>query len=109
MKKLLYLLILLLAGLPVFSQERSKPPVPLSYSNIGYDEEGQLFIEIQGRKIYENLSEPYISIDMMTGKPQGTEKGIILDFGNNNFEGSIYYGFIPYGDSKHPQPVYFHC
>lgn len=108
MKNLLPLLILLLAVIPAFSQEESDPPVPLSYSNISYDEEGRLFIEIQGRKIYENLSEPFISVDMMTGKPTGTKKGIALDFGNINLEGSIYYGFIPYGDSKHPQPVYFH-
>lgn len=107
MKKLLPLLILMLTALPLFSQEESRPAIPLSYSNINYDEDGRLYIEIQGRKIYENLSEPFISVDMMTGKPEGTERGIVLDFDNSNFEGSIYYGFIPYDDSRHPQPVYF--
>jgi hypothetical protein len=107
MKKLISLMLLLLAILPLFSQQESKPPIPLSYSNINYDEEGRLYIEIPGRKIYENISEPFISIDMMRARPEGTEKGIALDFGNVNFEGSIYYGFIPYGDSRHPHPVYF--
>ncbi len=41
------------------------------------------------------------------GKFQGTEEGLTVDFGMPDFHGTMYYGFIPYGDSRHPLPVYF--
>ncbi|HDZ40919.1 MAG TPA: hypothetical protein ENH59_04485 [Bacteroidetes bacterium] len=100
-------LILLLFTVSITAQNSKHYPIPLSYSNIEYDEDGRMYIEISGEKIYENPSEPYISIDQISGNPTGTDEGIYFDFGDISFEGSIYYGFIPYGDSRHPHPVYF--
>jgi len=101
-------LIFLYLTINTAAQDPSLNPIPLSYSNIEYDEEGRMFLEISGERIYENLSQPYFSIDKISGKPSGTDDGILLDFGNASFEGLLYYGFIPYGDSKHPHPVYFY-
>jgi len=94
--------------LNISAQDTLLNPVPLSYSNIEYDSEGRMYIEIRGEKIYENVSNPYFSIDRFSGNPSGTDDGILFDFGDANINGIIYYGFIPYGDSKHPHPVYFH-
>jgi len=88
-------------------QERKKHDIPLSYSNISYDKDGRLFIEVSGTKIYEERSKPFISIESISGQPEGTDEGIFFDFSSPEFEGTMYYGFIPYGDSKHPHPVYF--
>ncbi|MDT8401126.1 MAG: metallophosphoesterase [Bacteroidales bacterium] len=100
-------LILLLLTVSITAQDPKQDTVPLSYSNIEYDEEGRMYIEIAGEKIYENQAEPNISIDQTSGNPVGTDTGIYFDFGDIGFQGSIYYGFIPYGDSRHPHPVYF--
>ena len=108
MKFLTIPLIIFLLGLTdAFAQDIILDSVPLTYSNIDYDIEGRLFINIAGKKIYENISEPEISIEKISGNPTGNDVGILLDFGNINFQGLVYYGFIPYGDSKHPHPVYF--
>ncbi len=44
----------------------------------------------------------------MIGTLQGTDQAITFDFNNPDLQGLLYYGFIPYGDSKHPSPVYLH-
>ncbi|MEO1383502.1 MAG: metallophosphoesterase, partial [Bacteroidota bacterium] len=38
---------------------------------------------------------------------EGTKIGIKFNFDKRGFSGKLYYGFIPYGDSKHPHPVFF--
>ncbi len=45
-------------------------------------------------------------LQRMLGDPQGTEQGIRFNFGRR-LSGRLYFGFVPYGDSKHPLPVYF--
>ncbi|MFP4488938.1 MAG: metallophosphoesterase family protein [Bacteroidales bacterium] len=100
--------LLLMIGYGTSAQDTVLTVIPESYSNISYDTDGRLYIEISGERIYENLSEPYFSPARFTGSPEGTDGGIHFDFEDNNFSGTMYYGFIPYGDSKHPHPVYFH-
>ena len=101
------ILAALLSSINIFSQDNTELPVPKSYSNIQYDEAGRLYIEISGSRIYEQQTPPYISVGMMTGNPSGTDNGISFNFPDTSFNGQLYYGFIPYGDSKHPHPVYF--
>jgi 3',5'-cyclic AMP phosphodiesterase CpdA len=100
-------IILLCLNVNIIAQDSLLYTIPLSYSNIEYDEEGRMYIEISDQKIYENISQPNISIDLFTGSLSGTDEGILFDFRDPYFEGSLTYGFIPYGDSRHPQPVYF--
>jgi len=40
-------------------------------------------------------------------RAEGTETGILMVLGDRQFKGILYYGFINYGDSKHPHPVYY--
>ena len=107
MKKFYIFLLLFFPGITMFAQDSIMHPVPAVYSNIDYDDNGRMYIEISGNRIYENISQPEISINTVSGNPVGSDNGIYFDFGNPDFQGLIYYGFIPYGDSKHPHPVYF--
>jgi len=87
----------------IFAQKE----VPAVYSDIHYDKEGKLYYELLGKKFYEKEYTSFLSLENMQGKPQGTEKGVKFDFGNEDFKGTLYYGLINYYDSKHPMPVWF--
>ncbi len=89
------------------SQVVKKSIVPSIYTNIHVDEEGKLYLEKDGKKIYETISNPDYTLSNMKGNPKGTAKGIAFDFGIPDFEGTLYFGFIPFKDSKHALPVYF--
>ncbi len=80
--------------------------VPAVYSNMGKDENG-FFIEINNNKVYEVTNKGTYQLTKVKGNPKGTANGIDFDFGNKAFAGKLFYGFIPYGDSNHPQPVFF--
>ena len=41
------------------------------------------------------------------GNPKGTKQGIFFDFKFPELNGTLYYGFINYGDGKFPQPVFY--
>lgn len=79
--------------------------VPSVFSNIIRD--GKSF-EIQARDLaaVESPATTRYGLERMQGSPSGTKTGLSFDFGED-FNGILYYGFIPYGDSKHPMPVYF--
>ncbi len=79
---------------------------PLIHSNLSKDEIGDHF-DIRGTKYYRAILEESYSLPKMYGNPQGTEQGILFDFQDSLMIGSLYYGFIPMGDSRHPQPVFF--
>jgi hypothetical protein len=85
----------------VFSQ------IPAVHSNIKKDQDNQLYVEFNNEKYYELPSEHSFSIQKLQGNPIGTDTGITFDFADSTFTGILYYGFIPFGDSKHPLPVYF--
>jgi hypothetical protein len=67
---------------------------------------GRAFLEYKGQRILESSNFPPYTLSRMQGNPVGTDQGIAFDFGQG-FEGKLYYGFIPYGDTRHPHPVYF--
>jgi len=103
----LSLIFLLLFSCKGVSQNTKESIVPAVYTNIHEDETGKLYLEKDGKKIYETIVDSDYTLSNMKGNPKGTAKGIRFDFGIPDFSGTLYYGFIPYGDSKHPLPVYF--
>lgn len=76
-----------------------------SHSNISFST-GRAFLDYKGQRILEDNTAPAYSVTRMMGNPQGTADGIAFDFGAR-LNGKLYFGFIPYGDSKYPHPVYF--
>ncbi len=101
-KKLLFAALSLLSC-SVFSQTT----IPSVFTNIHSDEKGNLYLERDGRKIYASPSKAKYTIKNLQGSPKGTETGIAFDFGLSDFEGSLYFGLIPFQDSKYPQPIFY--
>ena len=79
---------------------------PQVHHNLSRDEVAPHFL-VRGKKFYQALLSPGHSMPNIIGNPQGGETGITFDFLDTLLNGNLYYGFIPYGDSRHPQPVYF--
>ncbi|MEM9362497.1 MAG: hypothetical protein AAGA43_07680 [Bacteroidota bacterium] len=84
----------------LFAQEVQ---IPKSHSNIEADENG-IFLNDEGQHYYASQGKASYSLEQLFGNPQGTDGGVVLDFGD--FEGSITYGLIPYGKAPHPLPVF---
>ncbi len=105
-KKLLSLLVLSLYTLGVLAQPASGG-VPAVYSNIQPAEGGAYQLSMQGdlSLVEVNIPERY-TLEQAIGDPVGTAQGIAFTF-PEKLSGTLYYGFIPYGDSRHPLPVYF--
>ena len=79
---------------------------PLIHNNLNLDDVGPHFL-IKEKKLYQAIVAKDLGLQQLYGNPKGSNTGIEFDFGDSTFSGSLYYGFIPYKDSKHPQPVYF--
>lgn len=84
---------------------RSKD-IPATHTNLEV-KRGELHVTYKDQLIPAYPGTPRYTVEQFQGNPQGHEKGLIMDFGNPELGGIMYYGFIPYGDSKHPHPVYF--
>jgi len=98
--------LLLLSGLGPALLLAQSVRIPATHTHI--EKEGEsLYVNYNGTQIPEDLSPPVFTLEEAYGNPKGTRKGIDFDFGPRGLEGTLYYGFVPYGDSKHPQPVYF--
>jgi hypothetical protein len=87
----------------LFSQH---PAIPAVYSNLEVMDGHLSFIVQDTLQFQELIWEPRFTLAEMIGAPKGTKEGLIFDFGPH-FQGTLYYGFIPQGDSKYPHPVYF--
>ncbi len=86
------------------STAAQQPPIPASYSNIHYDENGRLYFRKDTTRYYAGGAAPRYSLAQMFGNPRGGEEGVSFDFGS--LKGRIVYGLIPYGLAPHPLPVY---
>ncbi|MEM9325272.1 MAG: metallophosphoesterase family protein [Bacteroidota bacterium] len=82
---------------------QKKNQIPGSYSKIKRDRQG-LYFERGENKFYAREAVPKYTISQLLGQPQGTENGLLLDFGD--LTGTIVYGMIPYGQASHPLPVF---
>ncbi len=79
--------------------------IPAVYSNMTM-KDGIIELETKSGIAYEQPEITEFGLENMQGNPKGTDAGIAFDFGET-FQGRLYFGFVPYGDSKHPLPVYF--
>ncbi len=97
-----YILNFILISL-VFSQIS----IPESHHNLGIDNNSKIYINYKGEKVYENPAPTKYTLENSIGNPIGTKDGLSFNFNDSTLNGTLYYGFIPYGDSKHPMPVFF--
>jgi len=104
---LLIILWIILSSMQISAQEiLESNRYPLVHSNLERDEVGDHF-NVRGSKYYHAVIEKSYVLPNLYGNPTGIERGIRFDFQDTLMTGSLLYGFIPYGDSKHPQPVFF--
>jgi hypothetical protein len=101
------LALLIFSALASMAQPTKAVTIPDVYSNIHLDDDGRLYLQKGDEKIYERLVPQLYSLAGFTNGITGTANGLSFDFSHENLNGIMYYGFIPYGDSKHPTPVYF--
>lgn len=87
----------------IYAQDRTIPEV---YSNIYYDSENKLYLDLDTTKVYTKDRLTKYTFSKMMGNPKGTDNGIAFDFEIPDLNGILYYGLIHYQDSKHPLPVY---
>jgi len=80
--------------------------IPKIYNHIYADSVGKLYVLKDNIRIYEKPTPAYLLLNQAIANIIGTDKGISLDFRKESLAGTLYAGFIPYGDSKHPIPVY---
>ena len=83
--------------------------VPSVYTNIVADAEGALFfVPITGGKEAPLLEEQnFFTLDNIRITPEGSQNGLVFDFKNDSFNGTIYYGMFSNEQHKYPQEVYF--
>ena len=105
MIKILSFILLLALSTTCIGQKKME--VPASYSNIKVTESGVLYLELNGEKIGEALYLNPLELSKLEGDIKGFAKGLFFDFQDSLMSGKLIYGFIPYGDSKHPHPVYY--
>ncbi|MEM6299682.1 MAG: metallophosphoesterase, partial [Bacteroidota bacterium] len=77
------------------------------HPDIKQNPDGTYYLEQDGKKMPEEVQKAVLTLRNCQGSPKVTEKGIAFDFKEACPSGTLYYGFIPMNDSKHPLPVYF--
>jgi calcineurin-like phosphoesterase family protein len=81
--------------------------IPRSYNNVSLDQYKQPFFSKDGRVYPLKQENARFVLSNFLDAVTGTKKGLRFDFRNPGLSGSLVYGFVPFGDSQHPQPVYF--
>lgn len=99
------ILILMLIGiiLPACAQKLAIPSVHHNITAKG--KKG--IIEVGEAKFTSEDPQNRLQLSKVQGAFKGTEEGLEVNFDMPELAGTMYYGFIPYGDSRHPMPVYF--
>lgn len=83
--------------------------VPSVYSGIMPSEDGALYyLSVNSLDTAWMLKEDkFYTLNNIQINPVGSEKGLLFDFANNDFFGTLYYGLFPKNTAKYQQPVYF--
>lgn len=107
MKKLVIVLFVVISQAG-WAQNDSLEVVSLIHSNIYYDNKNQRQVIITEDDMASEVAIPSkYGLEKLKGQIAGTATGLFFDFGLEELDGKLMYGFIPLGDSKHPHPVYF--
>lgn len=99
-------ILIFLVSLMVCSSGILAQSIPAIHSKMTRGE-GGLQVVFQDEIYPEVSGPPLLTLSQALGNPKGNKNGITFDFKAPGLSGTLYYGFIPYGDAKHPQPVFF--
>ncbi|UBM62338.1 metallophosphoesterase family protein [Candidatus Sulfidibacterium hydrothermale] len=107
MKRLFYLTVLALLSVSAMAQSNA-PKIPFSYTNI-VAHNGKLYFKNPktGEEYPQKTVSPFEQIQNLAAIPQGTKDGVVFDFHNDLFNGTLYYGLFSSLPQKYAYPVYF--
>lgn len=110
MRRLAGLMMMALAGTLAAQPDPravATPAIPRVYANITATPDGGLVFQAEGQPALKQVVRPPAwTLEQVQGKPRGTARGMALDFGRPDFNGTLIFGLIPYHDTRYPQPVY---
>lgn len=113
MKNTILLLLITTLSISVLGQSIptsvSENSIPAVYSGIIPGNNGALcFISVKsGDTAWMKNQNPFINLKNIRINPIGNKNGILFDFKNNEFYGTIYYGLFAQNKALFAQPVYF--
>lgn len=76
-------------------EETTKFEIPKVLHNLEYDETGRLYAQIGDNKAYLMESNPTLTSESFGSCFSTGDKGLLLDLNNSEFNGTLFYGFIP--------------
>ena len=86
---------------------RAPVTVPQVYANIAASSDGALVYQAEGGKPFALRERaPAWTLAQLRGNAAGTATGLVLDFKNPAFNGTLVYGLVPYHDTRFPQVVF---
>ena len=104
MYRFLTLSFFIFASIFLNAQELSIPKI---YSNLSSNTKGELILHINGQEVTAEHPKIKYQLNDFLNAWSGNSKGLVFKSTNKNLKGTMYFGLIPYGDSKFPQPVFF--
>ncbi len=100
--------VFLFIGLLIFSiTAGAQIEVPKVYSNLSLNEKGEPVLHINDTNIVAETPKVKYNLSDFENAWKASPEGLIFESPNKNLKGDMYFGLIPYGDSKFPQPVFF--
>ncbi len=81
--------------------------IPKVYSNLSINDKQELVLHINDKDIVAEQAKIKYQLSDFENAWKANEKGLVFESSNQKLNGDMYFGLIPYGDSKHPQPVFF--
>lgn len=103
MKKIIYIQILI----TIFSfNSMAQLKIPAVYSNLSVNADNDLVLKIDSNEVIAKTIDAVYKLDDFEKAWQGGAKGLVFESGKKDMTGTIYYGLVPYGDSKYPLVVY---
>jgi len=80
--------------------------VPAVYSNMSINSDNDLVLEMDSVKIVAKTIDAVYKVEDFDQAWEGSDNGLVFKSAKKNLNGTMYFGLIPFGDSKHPHPVY---
>lgn len=100
------ILLFLLAFLYVSTSTAQE--IPAVYSNIFHDESGYYFLHPESGDRLEEANTPVgILLENLIQAAGTAPEGLLFDFKDTTFAGTLYYGFIVADQVRYPQPVWY--
>jgi len=103
----MYKLSVITVGILILSQFVSAQlKIPAVYSNMSINSDNELSLKVDSFQIIVKTIDPVYRVDDFDQAWEDGDKGLVFNSAKKNLTGIMYFGLIPYGDSKHPQPVF---